>query len=74
VHDGFAEPRHQVLALAQKFGGKVLLVDGAGLPKGARPAIEWRGNVGHLSVGPGALEVSVNPDEPKMFTIKDAAD
>jgi hypothetical protein len=74
VHDGFAEPRHQVLALAQKFGGKVLLIDGAGLPKGAKPAIEWRGNVGHVSVGPGALEVSVNPDEPNMFTMKDAAD
>jgi hypothetical protein len=73
-HDGFAEPRHQVLALAQKFGGKVLLIDGAGLPKGTKPAIEWRANVGHLNVGPGALEVSVNPDAPKMFTIKDAAD
>jgi hypothetical protein len=73
-HDGFAEPRRLVLSLAQKFPGKVLLVDGAGLPKGAKPAIEWRGNVGHLSVGPGALEVSVNPEAEKVFAVKDAAD
>jgi hypothetical protein len=74
ANDGFAEPRHLVLGLAKKFKGKVLLIDGAGLPKGTRPAIEWRGNVGHLSVGPGALEVSVTPDSAKVFAIKDAAD
>ncbi|MGZ5201444.1 MAG: hypothetical protein ACXWC4_16900 [Telluria sp.] len=73
-HDGYAEPRHLVSGLAKKFGGKVLLVDGAGLPKGAKPAIEWRGNVGHLSVGPGALEVSVTTDGAPSFKIKDAAD
>jgi hypothetical protein len=74
THDGFAEPRRLVLSLAQKFQGKVLLIDGAGVPKGAKPAIEWHGNVGHLSVGPGALEVSVDDDADKMFAIKDAAD
>jgi hypothetical protein len=73
-HDGYAEPRRQLLSLAQKFKGKVLLIDGAGVPKGAKPAIEWRGNVGHLSVGPGALEVSVDADGEKVFAIKDAAD
>ena len=50
-NDGFAETRRQVLTLAQKFRGKVLLVDSAPLAKGAKPAIEWRGNLGHLSVG-----------------------
>ncbi|GAB3435213.1 hypothetical protein NX773_03070 [Massilia solisilvae] len=73
-HDGFAEPRRQVLALAQKFAGKVLLVDSAGLPKGAKPGIEWRGNVGHLSVGPGALEVRVQTNGEPKFAVKDAAD
>jgi hypothetical protein len=74
VHDGFAETRHLVLALAQKFKGKVLLVDSAGLPKGAQPAIQWQGNVGHLTIGAGAFEVRVDPDAKAMFTLKDAAD
>ncbi|TFW31508.1 hypothetical protein [Massilia horti] len=73
-HDGFAEPRRQVLALAQKFSGKVLLVDSAALPKGARPAIEWRGNLGHLTVGANAFEISVDPDAKAMFTLKEATD
>ncbi|GAB3460484.1 hypothetical protein GCM10027321_19920 [Massilia terrae] len=72
-HDGFAEPRKLVLAMARKYGGKVLLVDAAGLPKGAKPAIEWKGNVGHLSVGPGVLEVGVATEGGPTFTIKDAA-
>lgn len=69
VQDGFAEPRKQVMALAQKFGGKVLLVDGAALPKGAKPGIEWQGNVGHLSVGSGAVEVKVGPDAEHLFAL-----
>jgi hypothetical protein len=73
-HDGFAEARHQVLALAQKFPGKVLLIDSAGLPKGAHPAIEWRGNLGHLSLGAGAIEVSVDGEAKEMFSLKDAAE
>lgn len=70
-HDGFAETRRLVLALSRKFEGKVLLVDSAGLPKGARPAIEWRANVGHLTLGAGALEVRVDPDAKALFTLKD---
>jgi hypothetical protein len=73
-HDGFAETRRQLLALAQKFPGKVLLVDSAGLPKGAHPAIEWQGNLGHMSVGSQAIEVGVEPDAKGMFSVKDAAD
>jgi hypothetical protein len=60
-NDGFAETRRQVLVLAQKFRGKVLLVDSGKLAKGAKPAIEWQGNVGHLSVGARAAEVAVDP-------------
>jgi hypothetical protein len=66
-NDGFAETRRQVLALAQKFPGKVLLVDSAPLAKGARPAIEWRGNLGHLSVGPEEIEVEVDPAGKGLF-------
>ena len=53
-HDGFAEPRRQVLALAQKFEGKVLLVDSARAAEGTKPAIEWKGNRGAPQRGAGA--------------------
>jgi hypothetical protein len=68
-NDGFAETRRQVMALALKFPGQVLLVDTAGLAKGTKPAIEWRGNVGHLSTGAGALEVEVDPAAKGLFTL-----
>nr|WP_141834522.1 hypothetical protein [Herbaspirillum sp. SJZ107] len=69
-NDGFAETRRQVLALAQKFQGKVLLVDTAAPAKGAKPAIEWRGNVGHLSTGATALEVEVDPGGKNLFKVE----
>jgi hypothetical protein len=72
-HDGFAETRRLVLALAQKFPGKVLLVDTSGLAKGAKPAIEWRGNLGHLSTGAGALEVAVDPASKNLFQLEEAS-
>jgi hypothetical protein len=73
-NDGFAETRRQVLALAQKFPGKVLLVDGAPLAKGAKPAIEWRGNLGHLSVGQEEVEVAVDPARKTLFRVGEAED
>jgi hypothetical protein len=72
-NDGFAETRRQVMALAQKFPGKVLLVDSARLPKGAKPAIEWRGNVGHLSVGAQAVEVEADPALKELFKVEKTA-
>jgi hypothetical protein len=74
TQDGFAATRKQLQALAQKFDGKVLLVDSAALPKKAKPAIEWRGNVGHVSVGGEAVEISVTPGEKALFRLKDAGD
>lgn len=71
-NDGFAETRRQVLTLAQKFRGKVLLVDSGHLGKGARPAIAWQGNVGHLSAGPQAVEVAVDPGAKALFKIEKA--
>jgi hypothetical protein len=68
--DGFAETRRLVLALSKKFKGKVLLVDSAGLPKGTRPVIEWRDNVGHLTVGAGVLEVRVDPQAKALFSLR----
>jgi len=66
-NDGFAEPRRLILSLAQKFRGKVLLVDGTRVR--AKPAIEWRGNVGHLAAGADALEVIVDPDSKTLFKV-----
>lgn len=73
-NDGFAETRRQVLALAQKFPGKVLLVDGAPLAKGAKPAIEWRGNLGHLSVGHDEIDVAVDPGARTLFKVSELED
>jgi hypothetical protein len=73
-NDGFAETRRQVLALAQKFPGKVLLVDSAPLAKGAKPGIEWRGNLGHLSVGQSEIEVAVDPAAKGLFKVTQAED
>jgi len=79
--DGFAEPRRQINTLAKKFKGKVLLVDTqvptqtqAQAQNGAAgktdPAIDWHGNVGHLSVVAESAEVRVNPDAAALFSIK----
>ena len=69
--DGFAEPRRQIQAMAEKFKGTVLLIDAQNnAAAGAEPAIHWRGNVGHLSLGAEWAEVRVAPGAATMFTIK----
>jgi hypothetical protein len=79
--DGFAEPRRQIKAMAEKYKGKVLLVDaqsgavagtgtGTAAAAASEPAIHWRGNVGHLSLGAGWAEVRVAPGAATLFTIK----
>ncbi len=70
--DGFADVRRQVTAIALKFQGKVLLVDSAPLAEGGAPAIAWRGNLGHLSLGSSVVEVKVTPGAATLFTIKAA--
>jgi len=69
AYDGFADTRRQVQMRAAKFSGKVLVVESAGLAKDARPALEWRGNVGHLSVGVHAVEVRVMGDGKQVFSL-----
>jgi len=73
LRDGFAETRKQIVTLAQKFKGRVLLVDSAPHAK-ATPAIEWRGNLGHVSIDNGAIEVAVRPGAKQLFTLQDAAE
>jgi hypothetical protein len=43
--------RRQMQALAQKFPARCCWSTARRWPKGAKPAIEWRGNLGHVSVG-----------------------
>lgn len=68
-HDGFANTRRQVQMQSAKFKGQVLVIDSAGLPKDAKPAIEWRGNIGHLSVGAHAVEVRVKDSGKNVFGV-----
>lgn len=67
--DGFAATRKQVQTLAQKFSGKVLLIDSAALPKKTRPTIDWRANIGHLSVGAEVVEIQVRPSSKTLFQL-----
>lgn len=71
-HDGFADTRRQVQTQAAKFKGQVLVIDSAGLPKDARPAIAWRGNLGHLSVGAHMVEVLVAGKGENVFSLGEA--
>jgi hypothetical protein len=84
--DGFAGPRRQIKTLAQKFSGQVLLIDtqaastengAAKAPSsGARgkeavPAIDWHGNLGHVSVYAGWIAIQVaGPAAPAALPAK----
>lgn len=70
--DGFAPVRKQVRALAEKFKGKVLLVDSQGDAKLA-PAIAWKGNLGHLGLGTEWEVLRVEPGGPQLFALKEEA-
>ncbi|WP_373988379.1 hypothetical protein [Duganella sp. BuS-21] len=70
--DGFAETRKQIRTLAEKYKGKVLLIDAQAPAHGAsgEPAIQWRDNVGHLHMAADWAEVRVAPGAATLFTIK----
>jgi hypothetical protein len=68
-HDGFALARKQIVTLAKNFSGKVLLIDAAKVPNGIEPAIAWRENIGHVSVGSRVMHVTVRPDGEPMFEL-----
>jgi hypothetical protein len=67
--DGYASARRQIVALAKKFEGKVLLIDTAKVPNGTEPAIAWRANLGHISVGSRVMHVEVTPRAEPMFRL-----
>lgn len=75
--DGFAESRKLVRTLAEKYPGKVLLIDTArpvpeaGGTKGGEPAgtLSWRGNLGHVSLTGEWNAVRVEPGSGSLFTL-----
>jgi hypothetical protein len=68
--DGYAAVRKAVRALAEKYQGKVLLVDSQGEAKTA-PSITWRGNLGRLGVGSEWETVRVQPGAASLFSLKE---
>jgi hypothetical protein len=66
VGDGFDAPRKQIAAAAEKFGGKVLLVDSAG---GTTGELHWQGKVGRIGVGSKPIEIRVTPRTPTLFSL-----
>ncbi|MES2902246.1 MAG: hypothetical protein V4723_21135 [Pseudomonadota bacterium] len=69
--DGYVQLRHQIQGLAQKFAGKVLLVDTAPVAANGLPTIAWKGNLGHVSVGSGVYEMKVAPKAAEMFALEE---
>jgi hypothetical protein len=67
--DGFAAARRQIVTLAAKYKGKVLLIDTDKVPDGTEPGIAWRDNIGHVSIGSRVMQVEVTPGAPVMFRL-----
>ena len=67
--DGYVTARRQIVALAKKFQGKVLLIDTSPVLNGTEPAIAWRENIGHVSVGSRVMQVEVSPGAEQMFRL-----
>jgi hypothetical protein len=65
--DGFQEIRRELLALASRYPGRVLVIHGRDEPGG--DAISWRGNLGTLGAGAGWVKVRVDPGAPALFEL-----
>lgn len=70
LQDGFAAPRRQIVAMAGRFPGKVLLIDSAPVANGTEPVIAWRANLGHVSIGSRVVHVHVTPDAEPLFRLE----
>lgn len=66
--DGYTDTRRLVRALAEKFPGKVLLVDAQKKDKAAT-AISWNRNIGHLALGTEWAAVRVIPGSAALFDV-----
>jgi hypothetical protein len=72
--DGFAETRRLARTLAEKYAGKVLLVDANREPpvKGdpAPGTLGWRGNLGHVTLRGEWNMLRVAPGSEHLFTLR----
>ncbi|MBB3224310.1 hypothetical protein [Pseudoduganella umbonata] len=72
--DGFAETRRLTRALAEKYDGKVLLVDANREPpvKGdpAPGTVTWRGNMGHVTLQGEWNVLRVAPGSEQLFALR----
>ncbi len=69
--DGFVDLQQRFLKLADKFGGRILLIDHAGSNKTVL-AILWRGKLGLLSLpanSGASYRVKVNPAKAQLFEL-----
>lgn len=66
--DGYAEARRIIGSQATRFSGKVLLFDTAAAA--GEPAIAWRDNLGHVSIGADTIKVTVQPGAAEMFMLE----
>lgn len=67
--DGFTETRRIVRGLAEKFPGKVLLIDSQKPAEGKAPSIQWTGNIGHVGLAAEWAEIRVAPGSATVFTL-----
>ncbi|MBC7512896.1 MAG: hypothetical protein H7234_00485 [Herminiimonas sp.] len=66
--DGFLEIRKQLLALGERFSGRVLLIHGqSGVGASAEQAITWQGRIGTVAPSAGWLKVTVDTALPTLF-------
>ncbi len=66
--DGFIEMRNQITQLSGKLAGKLLLVDQ--FPEQNANTIQWRGNIGHISLSPGWHEFRANSNLAAPFALE----
>lgn len=70
--DGYLEIRRELTSAAAKYSGKVLLVHSQGPARSAE--IQWQRNLGELSVGSGALRLTINQSGPELFSVSSFSD
>jgi hypothetical protein len=68
--DGFAETRRELLALAGKFPGKVLVVfSQTAEPDNEPAAIRWQANIGKIGIRAGWMKLHVDNTGPALFSV-----
>jgi hypothetical protein len=73
--DGFLETRRDLLALARKFPGKVLVVFSQTTEPDNEPAntIRWQANIGKIGVRAGWIKLHVDNTSPSLFSLATSA-